>query len=29
MAYGTDVDEHDSGGALHILGDAEDSKKEG
>jgi len=28
MAYGTDVDEHDSGGALHVLGDAEDTKKE-
>jgi CBS domain containing-hemolysin-like protein len=28
MAYGTDVDEHDSGGALHIVDDANDAKKE-
>jgi len=26
MAYGSDVDEHDSGGALHVIGDATDKK---
>ena len=29
MAYGTDVDEHDSGSALHVIGDADESQKEG